>query len=404
MADTTTTTTFDPSKIKEAGQPERHDFTNQKPPVTATENTNGAAPAVAAAAPPIETPEAKAAREAAEAEKNKLPEISDDQLKKLLEGKGIAGFENFDTLKEKIAKADAPAVTEPPEEEKKAAQAAEEKRMLDHFIATGGTPEAFVALKQIAAMDLRELSVAEIKKEMKEQKFTDEEIDVVVKERYYQLNPDELKKNKTYDEVKDEWIEESDEDFNKRKEFLKKKVAAFGPKLETRSSHTKKNAELILNNLREEIKAEDSRKQLETQILSKVDEISKKLPREISFELGEVNKTKQDPVVYTVTDADIAEVVAEFKDPAARQKILLNEDKTLNLTNLMELKLRNKYLESALKAAFIEGGNRQVAAFEKVFPGSAKALGVGGSQEVNNKGRKGHIVSAGQPEVARPTT
>ena len=208
--------------------------------------------------------------------------------------------------------------------------------------------------------------------------------------------------NKTYDEEKGEWNEESDDDFNKRKEFLKKKVAAFTPNLETRSTHAKKNTETILNNLREAVKAEDSKKVQETQILSKVDEISKALPRELTFELGEVNNTKQAPVVYKVTDADIAEVAAEFKDSATRQKILLNEDKTLNLTGLMELKLRNRILESALKAAYIEGGNRQVAIVDKVFPGYAKQLGVGGSQAAATQGRKGVIASAGQPEVAVP--
>ncbi len=401
--ESTETKPFDIKTLKEAGQPERHDFSNQKqkepPAETVTDNL-----VVTVVDHTGETAEATAAREAAEAEaaKIKLPELTDEQLKELFKQKGIDGFENFDKLKEKIAKADAPVDNPPTEEEKKAAEVAMEKRMLDQWIATGGTPETFVAIKQIASMDLRELSVAEVKKELKEQKFTDAEIDVVLKERYYQLNPDELVKNKTWNEENSEWVEESDDDFNKRKEFLKKKVAAFNPKLETRSTHTKQNAETILNNLREEIKAEDSKKVQENQILSKVDEISKTLPRTITFELGEVNKTKQDPVVFNVTEADITEIAAEFRDSTKRQQILLNEDKTLNLTNLMDLKLKNKILTSALKAAYIEGGNRQVAAFEKVFPGAAKQLGVGGSQAASTQGRKGVIVSAGQPEVAVP--
>lgn len=389
--------------IKSAGPPERHDFSNQKPPVSVPEDNGTSAPP-AAGGDDGETPEAKAAREAAEAaaKEIKLPELSDEQLKELFKQKGIEGFENFDTLKEKLAKANATVITEPTEEERKAAEAAFDQRVLNHFLATGGTAEAFVALKQIASMDLRELSVAELKKELKERNFNDAEIEIVVKERYYQLNPDELQKNKTYNETDGEWVEESDDDFAKRKDFLKRKVAAFSAKLDTRSTHTKQNAELMLNNLRDAVKAEDSKKKQEEQILSKVDEISSKTPREITFELGEINKIKTNPVVYKVSEADIAEVVAEFKDPARRQQILLNEDKTLNLTSLMELKLRNKYLESALKAAYIEGGNQRVAELEKVFPGSAKALGVGGSPEVVNKGRKGHIVSAGPPEVAVP--
>lgn len=382
-----TKTAPDISTIKSAGLPERHDFSNQKPAVAAPEN-NGAAPAAGAETAPTNG----AAAPAAAAPEVKLPEINDDQLKLLLESKGIKGFENFDSLKETFEKASKPADVAPTEEEKKAAEAALEKRMLDKFIADGGTPEAYVAVKQIVAMDLKELSVAEIKKEMKEQKFSDEEIDIVLKERYYQLNPDELEQT----------ADETDEEFQKRKDLTAKKVSYGSAKLEKRSTHTKQNAETILNNLREAIKAEDSKKVQESQILSKVDEISKQLPRKITFELGEVNNTKQDPVVYDVTEADIEAVAAEFKDSATRQKILLNEDKTLNLTNLIELKLRNKYLESAMKAAYIEGGNRRVAEFEKVFPGSAKALGVGGSQQASTQGRKGVIASAGKPEVAVP--
>lgn len=392
----TQTTTFDPSKIKEAGPAERGDFSNQQ--INQKQSMQAEPPAQD---PPANQPPANAAAPA----EVTLPELSDDQLKKLFADKGIEGFDgNFETLKEKLAKANAPAVTEPTAEEKKLAEAAMDKKMLDRYIETGGTAEAYVALKQIASMDLRELSVAELKSWLKEKKFTDEEIDDVVKERYYQLNPDELQKNKTWDEENSAWKEESDDDFNKRKEFLKKKVAAFSPKLDSRGIYTKQKAEGVLNTLRESIKADELAVTKEAQFSSMVDEFSKKLPREITFELGEINKIKQDPVVFKVSDADVAEVADTFKDPAKRQQFLFNEDKTLNHANLMNVMLRNKYLESALKATYIEGGNRQVAALEKVFPGAAHALGVGGAPQQNKQGRKGVFVSAGQPEVARPTT
>lgn len=401
--------TPDITKLAKAGAPVRVDFSDNKPQPASTDNGNGAAAAAAATTPSVtETPEAKAAAEAAaaaaEAEKNKLPDLSDEQLKKLFADKGIEGFESFDKLKEKIAKADAPVDTPLTDEQKKANELAFEKRMLDYHIANGGTAEQFVALKQVASMDLKELSVAEIRKELKEKKFTDDEINVVLKERYYQLNPDEVQKNRTWNEDTGEWIEESDEDFNKRKEFLKKKVAAFSPKLETRSTHTKQNAEGFLNTLRDAIKAEDLAKQKETEFSSKVDEMSKKVSRKVTFELGEVDKTKIDPVEYNVSDADVAEVVGILKDPAKRQQYFFNEDKTLNLSKVMDVMLRNKYLESALKTTFIEGGNRQVAAFQKVFPNAAQTLGVGGAPATANTGRKGVIAKAGKPEVARPTT
>lgn len=386
MNDATTTTKFDPSKIKEAGPAERGDFSNQQ----------NARQSMQQDAPPVITPtdngESGKDKQDPPPAEVKLPDLNDDQVKEFFKSKGIDGFDgNFEALKEKLAKVDAPASPELTEEQKKAAEVAMNTRMLNRYLETGGTAEQFVALQQIASMDLRELSVAEIKKELSE-KFTPEEIDIVLKERYYQINPDELEQT----------ADESDEDFNKRKEFLKKKVAAFAPKLETRGTHTKQKAESFLNNLRESIKAEDLAVEKEAKFSSKVDEISTKLPREITFELGEIGKIKQDPVVFKVTDADIAEVAGTLKDPAKRQQFLFNEDKTLNLTNLMNVMLRNKYLESALKATYIEGGNRQVAALEKVFPGAAHALGVGGATVPNKQGRKGVFVSAGQPEVAVP--
>lgn len=386
MNDATTTTKFDPTKIKEAGQAERGDFSNQQnakqsmqqdppPVITPTDNGEGG----------------KDKQDAAPAEV-KLPELTDDQLQALFKSKGIEGFENFDKLKEKIAKADAPVATEPTAEEKKLAEAAMDKKMLDRYIETGGTAEAYVAIKGIAAMDLRELSITELKKELKDMNFNDDEIDIVVKERYYQLNPEELEQG----------IDESDDDFKKRKELVTKKVSYGSTKLESRGTHTKQKAEGFLNTLRESIKADELAVTKEAQFSSMVDEFSKKLPREITFELGEINKIKQDPVVFKVSDADVAEVAEIFKDPAKRQQFLFNEDKTLNHSNLMNVMLRNKYLESALKATYIEGGNRTVAALEKVFPGAAHALGVGGATVPNKQGRKGVFVSAGQPEVAVP--
>ena len=377
--------------ITSAGKPERGEFTNQQQPQNEKEAATAAETTTEVGEEKVkETQEGKTEI----AKPVELPELTDEQIKELFAKKGIENFENFDSLKEKIAKADQPANLPLTEEQKKAEAAAFEKRMLDFHIATGGTPEQFVALKQIAAMDLKELSVAELKKEMKESGFSESEIDIVLKERYFQRNPDELTQGD----------EESDEEFKKRIELTKKKVSYGSKKLESRSTYTKQNAEGILNDLREAIKAEDLAKQKEAEWLSKVDDFSKKVSRKITLELGEVDKTKLDPVQYDVAEADVAAVADILKDPQKRQQYFFNEDKTLNLTKMGELMLRNKILESAVKTGFIEGGNRQVAIFKKTFPGSAQALGVGGAAAENNQGRKGVIKSAGKPEVARPAT
>lgn len=374
--------------IAQAGAPERGSFPSQK---QKEETGTGAGTTDAA----TETVEEKNARELLESQatKTNLPEITDDQLKEIFAKKGIEGFDgNFAALKEKLEKADKASTATPSEEEKKLAEAAFENRMLNFHIENGGTAEQFVALKQIASMDLKELSIAEIKKEMKENGFDDGEIDVVLKERYFQLNPDELKRGE----------DESEEEFNKRQELTKKKVTYGSKKLEARSTHTKQNAEALLNNLRDAIKAQDLEKQTEAEFSSKVDEMSKKVSRKVTFELGEVNKAKIDPVLYDVSEADVAEVVSILKDPKQRQQYFFNEDKTLNLTKVMDVMLRNKYLESLAKATYLEGGDRQVAIFRKTFPGTPTALGVGGAIASNNNGRAGVIKSAGQPEVVAP--
>lgn len=330
---------------------------------------------------------------ALEAEKNKLPEISDDQLKALLKTKGIeVDDKGFDGLKEKLTKpAEAAKSPEDIEREKKEASDAFDKRMLDFFLQNGGKVEDFVALKKIASADLKELSQSEIVRELKENGFDDAEINAVLKERYYQINPEEL--------VRDE-DNETEEEFEARKKQIEKKIAYGSKKLESKASPIKKQAEDALSQLREAIKNQDLQQTEEANLSSKVDEVAKTLPRKMTFELGKVNDQEIPPVDYDVTEDDIAEVVSTLKDPGKRNNILYNTDNSLNINSVAGLLLKNKILESALKATYLEGGNRQVAAFEKRFPGrTAKDIGVGGAAGAN--GRKGHIVSAGQPERVR---
>ena len=314
------------------------------------------------------------------------PTLTDDQLKQILKDKGIDFDGDFEAMKSKLSQ---PAgTTEPTAEEKAAQEKAMNKRMLDLHIERGGTAESFVALQQIASMDLKTLSEASIRKAMKEENFSDDEIAIILKERYYQLNPDELTRGE----------EESEEDFNKRKESLKKKVAFGSKKLENHALPIKKDAEETLNSLRELIKAQDDDKRVEAEFSSKVDEISKAYSRSLTFELGEIDKQKIEPVAYNVTDAQISEVVNELKDPALRQNLFFNSDGKLDVNKAFEILLKNKVLESAVKASYLEGGKREVEKFEKIFPNSPHALGVGGQQRRPTP-TAGKITSAGKPTV-----
>lgn len=336
------------------------------------------------------TDEQKAAAAASVAEKDKAPELTDEQLKKILEGKGITIDDTgFEGLKEKLNKPVGAAKSpEDIEKEKAAQEAAFEKRMLDHFIANGGTAENFVALKKVAAADLKELSVSEIRRELGENGFNEEEINTVLKERYYQINPEEL------EQLDDETLEE----FEKRKALTEKKIAYGSKKVESKSAYIKKQAGDALAALREAIKAEDSLVEEEAILSSKIDEVAKKLPKKITFELGKVNDQDIPAVQYEVAEADITEVVSILKDTGKRNNILYNKDGGLNLESISGILLRNKLLESAIKASYLEGGNRQIAEFERIFPGrTAKDIGVGGAVG-GSKGKAGKVVSAGKPE------
>lgn len=366
-----------PGVIVSRGEPVKADFSLR----TENGDTGGGAQ---------ETPEQKLARETQEAaEKNKPPTLTPEQEKAfLMEKLGLTDFDgNIDALKEKLKPTPQTPPAPTPEEIKKKEEAFD-KRMLDHYIESGGTAEEFVALKKIAtAENLKDVSIATIKSEMKDAGFDDSEIDIVLKERYYQISLDELKQG----------ADEEDADFEKRKVALQKKISYGSKKLENRSSYIKKNAADALSNIKSAIEKKDAEAAKELELSSKVEEHLSKIPRKLTFEMGEINGNKIDPVTYEVSDADIAEVAATLKDPAKRKQFLFTQDNGLNIQNVAEVMLRNKYLETALKAAYLEGGNRQVAAFRKVFPNDPAALGIGG-QKNNTGGRKGHIVSAGKPE------
>lgn len=365
-----------PGKIVSAGRP------TMGTPLTSIPEVEGTVEVAA----PVETTETAAPT----TEEIKLPEINDDQLKALLKSKGIDVDGTFEELQAKLKPA-AAVSADLTEEQKTAAEAAMEKRMLDFYIENKGTPENFVHLKQIANANLKEVSDADITREMKEAGYNPDEIAAIIKERYYQINPEEIVQGD----------EESLAEFEKRKALTLKNIAYGSKKMELRGTSIKTRAQEALNVLRSAIQEQDLQKAEEAKTSSKVDEVAAKIPRKMTFQLGEVNNQKLDPIEYDVAEADIAKVVETLKDPAKRKQFLYNEDNSLNLENLATIILRNQVLESSLKASFLEGGNRQVAVFEKTFPGRrAIDVGVGGAAGGTQTGRKGHIVERGKPERA----
>lgn len=343
-----------------------------------------------------ETSQAKAEIEAKELlEKNKLLELSDDQLKELLKGKGIEiDDKGFEGLREKLKPQPAALAPEEIEKKKLADEAAFEKRMLDLYQAGGGKVEDYVALKQIASADLKELSRSEAAREMREAGFSEEQIAAEISVRYYQIKLEELEKGE----------DETDEDFANRKKFIEKKIAFGSKKLDSKSSYIKKQAEDALSTLRNAIKEQDLQKQEDAKHSQGVEEFFTKLPRKLTFELGKATDgTVLSPFEETVPEEVITEVMSTLKDSEALNKFLYNEDKSLNLTNLSQLMIRNKLLEKALTTAHDKGGTRQVEIFEKMFPGRvAKDIGVGGKTGGTDQKRPGVLVSRGKSEpVAR---
>lgn len=315
-----------------------------------------------------------------------VPELTPEQKKAFLAKFNIDYDGNDDVLKEKFAKinGDASTQTQETDEDKQKRESAFEKRMLDLYVENGGTAEDFVALKQIAAVDLKELSVSEIRREMKENNFSDAEIELILKERYYQLEDDDI----------EQYEDESDKDFLKRKkEYGAKKLAS-------RSKYLQDDAVSRLAQLRDAVTAKDTLVKAEKDFSSKVDEHFSALPKKMTFQLGESNDEQIDPIVFEVSEADISEVAETLKNPDRRQQFFFNDDNSLNLKNVGDVILKNIVLAKAIKKAYLEGSTREVAKLRNVFPDNPAALGVGGGARQNN-GVKGKITGFGKPQVVQ---
>jgi hypothetical protein len=273
------------------------------------------------------------------------------------------------------------------DEEKKKKETDFEKRLLSRFVDEGGTIENYALLKQLAEADPKDLSLKDLKRELKEAEFKDEEIEAIIRERYFEIDDDTLA----------QFEDESDKDFAKRKK-------AYGEKkLNSRGLEIQKKAKEALDGLRKAIEEEDADIVEEAELSSKVDEVASKVERKYTFEMGEAAGKQIDPVEFSVSDSEVEEALKPLKDPTDRNKILFTDDGKLNVEGISNLLVRNAILEKVAKAAYADGCTRTTEHFETIFPKNPHALGVGGAgaSSKNGQGQKGKLVTAGKPTVGK---
>lgn len=318
-------------------------------------------------------------------------EFTDVQRKALL--KEIFGDEEIDieAIKEKIK----PTKAEPTEEQKKKAATDKELRLLNLFVSKfNGTPEMYNLQKQIANADPKEFSKAEVIGEAIAAGFTEDEAKVIANERYYQIQLDGLEQDYTNDE--------SDEDFEKRKAAIQKKIDFGSKKLEAKSSYKIQQAKEFLGTLQKEADSEDLQRQEDEQISSNVDEVLKTMPRKQTLELGKSNDIEINPIQHEVAEESIEKVKSILKDPQQRNNLFNNQDGTLNLSKLTDVLLKAEEYNRLAKYALLEGQDRQTKIFQKTFPAtSPQGLGIGGVPDKSNG--NGNVQSRGKRQVVQPT-
>lgn len=360
------------------GLPENGNGQNANNPANETLVQNAAA----ASTPAVDTPNPGTTEGAASVSTTpEIPPLTQEQVKTLF------GFDGTpEQLKDFLKSKEKSQPVELTEEEKRKKDLELEDKILQQYRIQGGDVQNFVALKQIAQANLKEFSVAQLKKELRAEfpNNSDDQISQIIAERYYQFSDEEI------DSL-------SDDD---QKAIAKAKREYGSKKLSNRSSYLQKQAQDILKDLQDAVAEQDLQVAKETEFSSKVDESLSKMPRKLTFRLGELEGVEIPPVVYDVADSDFQNLADTLKDPVKRKQFFFNEDNSLRVENVAQVMLRNAILESAIKKTYLSATDRQVENFRKTFPHGPNDLGVGGSGSA--KGRTGKLVAAGQPEVARP--
>lgn len=325
----------------------------------------------------------------AEAEKNKLPDLSEDQIKALLAKQGIKVEGTLEELKAKLNPA-----AELTEEEKRKIETEKELAAQQLYLTLdpANTIEKFAALKSVAAMDEKELSEKSLKNELKAAGFDDDEIKEIIKQRYFQIDIETLEPG----------LEEDEKDFEKRKALLAKQAKYGATKLENRGKNAKSHAASELGNLYKAIELSNQQKlddEKEEKLLSStIDEIFQKAPKKLTVELGK-DSAEADipPIEHEVFDKDIADVKELLTDATKRKQFLYNESGDLNVQNIVNTLIENATMKKQLKVVYLSGVDRTTELFAKVFPHrTAQGLGLGGNSAANNNGHKNQPASRGK--------
>jgi hypothetical protein len=319
----------------------------------------------------------------------KLPELTEEQLTAFFESKQIKWDGNLDSLKEKLEYT--PPTTTPTKEELAAQEAARDKKLLDKYVAAGGKIEDFVEIKRVANADVAELSLSEVKRELKAEGFTDEEIPALIKSRYFQINPEEIEQGE----------DEDDDDFAKRKAQLTKQISYGAKKLANRSSYLKQQAEQIINGFARQLEEEEKDVADEQKFSTEVETYFKALPKEATIELGEIEKGfTAAPITHKVSETSIQKAEALLKNPQERNNFFFTQDGSLNLPNITKLLVSHFDFQDTAKSIYIDATTRNTEKFEATFPLNSGSIGVGGAPQKQTQ--KGVPVKAGAIERIRP--
>lgn len=321
-----------------------------------------------------ESPEAKAAREAAAS----TAELDDDQLKALLDKRGIK-FETFEDLKKKVEYT--PPAPELSDEDKKKAGSELDKKLLDIHIKRGGDLKGFSALKTVIETDAKALGVEKIKSDLLADGFEEKEAESLIKKMHLNVSDEEL-------------AEMSDGD---RKKIEKER--AFGEKkLQNRGLYLQNTAKSYIESLKSELQEQETEKQKMEQHTAKAVDAIKNFQRKQTLQLGERDGVQLAPVDFDVQDEVLNEVLDLIKDPVKFEQNLYTKEGDLNLDFLIPHLVNSVSREKAAKVAFFTGETRAVEHVEAIYGSKPPPLGGNGKPQ----GTPGKIVSTGKPQAAKP--
>lgn len=284
-------------------------------------------------------------------ETEKTFEITDEELKKLYEQK----FGKQEVSEEK--------------EELKAKEEKEiEKKVVDLWISQNANLDDLVGLKKVANMDELEVAKAVITEDLKAKGLSDNEVKEVIEERFYLVDVDSLEQGEF----------ETDEEFEERKEKIRKKAQLGEADLKKIGEEHKNRAKSILDNLRKTVEQLDALANTDNEYTAKVEKLSEVLPRKMTLQLGKLENEELSPIEIDVPNEAIESIVSQLKDRANFEKQYFNEDGTPKVEPFAELLVKNAILEKTAREAYMAGRTEQVKKLEEVFPtNSPQELGVG---------------------------